>query len=120
MPYDIRMVSQDKLVQIKLSGPVTPELVDEIYPGVINMAKEYGCKGVLADFRDVTKHLSVLEKYKLGRSLGDFGFARSYKIAIVYSQSDPEDDFFETAARNAGYIVRIFRDIQEARDWLLS
>jgi len=120
MAYEIRIVSRDSLVQIKISGPITPELVDEICPGVSTAAREYDCKRILADLQGATKHLSTLEKYHLASRLCYFGFRRTVSIAVIYSQSDSENDFFETVARNLGYRVRIFRNMKEAKDWLMG
>jgi len=120
MAYEIRIVSRDSLVQIKISGSITPELVAEICPGVSTAAREHDCKRILADLRGATRHLSTLKKYQLASRLGSFGFKRTINIAVIYSQSDSEDDFFETVAVNNGYRVRIFRDMKEAKDWLMG
>ena len=65
MAYEIRIVSRDSPAQIKIGGPIKPELVDEICPGVSTAAREYNCKRILADMRGATKHISTVEKYQL-------------------------------------------------------
>ena len=120
MAYEIRIVSGDSLVGVKISGPITRELIDEVCPVMSKAAREYGCKRIMADLRGATRHLSTFRKYQLASRLRYFGFEPTVRIAVIYSQSDSEDSFFEIVARNFGYLVRIFRDMKEAKGWLLG
>ncbi len=60
-----------------------------------------------------------LSLYKFAREiLPEEGFDYRWKVALVATPGDYSHDFVETACRNAGQTVTVFKDYGEAEAWL--
>ena len=93
---------------------------------VTSFVKEYDCHRVLADLRNATMNISTIHIYDLpGLLLGQAvkaGISLNHlKRAMVVPASQIENfRFFETVSFNRMQTLRLFRDVEEARAWLLA
>ena len=86
--------------------------------GVLEVAKQSGCKKIFCDERDLIYNLSTFDAVQYAnyaaanaRKLG--------KVAVVCSPEFLEEGkFVETAATNRGLVVYISAHYQTSRDWL--
>jgi len=93
---------------------------------VASFVKEYDCHRVLADFRNATMNISTLHIYDLpellvGQAVKAGISLHHLKRAMVAPVSQMENfRFFETVSFNRMQTLRLFRDVEEARAWLLA
>jgi len=65
MPHTIIYNSELHIVESKLHGDMTVGEVEEIITKTAGTANEKACRLILADFRAVSRHLSIFEVYEL-------------------------------------------------------
>lgn len=75
---------------------------------------------VLIDLREVNSHLTITTIYQLASELDSYGITFRRKSAILIG---PDNDlqkamFFETAAMNQGFNVKVFTQFENAVVWL--
>ncbi|MBT3389956.1 MAG: hypothetical protein HN413_06060 [Chloroflexi bacterium] len=111
-------------VVITYQGQTPPEEVQEVLQKAYILAVEKNCKNFLVDCSLVQPGGgSTLDVYDLARMFEEFPDIRKYKDAIILPPipAGAEDlKFFETAARNRGFNVRVFTERQAAIDWLME
>lgn len=111
----------DEILYVKAEGK-DDSIDDAIQYGqaVLIEAVSNGIKKVLCDERDVIYNLSVLDNFKLARTVSEKAPSIA-RIAIVYNENFTDDaDFFETVAFNRGVRIKATTSIEEAREWLLK
>ncbi len=66
--------------------------------------------------------LSVLENYDLFAMFAEVGFTLKYRLAWVDQNPDTYDStyFAETVLKNRFVAARLFREVEDAKQWLLS
>lgn len=87
---------------------------------IVDAVKRCHARHILLDIRQAIVAASVTEIYQATASSIQM-FPLGFKYAIVYSEKTmPEENaiFGETVARNRGGLVKIFKDISEAKRWL--
>jgi hypothetical protein len=91
----------------------------ELRPQIVEAAKRYNCHKFLIDMRETKIELETHVIYELPKLTAAAGIHTTQR-AIVFS-GDPKDyKFFETVASNQGQAVRVFTDVNQAIDWLLT
>lgn len=87
---------------------------------IARYCRENGFSRVLVE-EDFETDTSVIDKYELMSHGHEAGFT-GIKIAFIDRQPDQMNDnqFGETAAQNRGLITKVFSNIKEAEEWLLS
>lgn len=76
--------------------------------------------GLLADMRETTTDMSMLDAVQFGEILSELISPSSRaRTAIVHSEQDKAVcRLFETALVNRSFTVRLFRDLETAEAWL--
>ena len=123
MPWTIEILEDPKAVSSKLIGPMKLVVVKEVAAAALKLAAEERVNKFLDDARGMQPELTTLEIHGLPDTLGKLGLGKHDKVAIVYTESSPraaDFRFFETAALNRGYSVRLFTRLDAARRWLRS
>jgi hypothetical protein len=69
----------------------------------------------------MTGNLSPLAAYSIADLPEEYGWSRSFKLAIVDLNEEYRkgNTFIETVAVNRGYDVKVFENEKDAKDWLL-
>jgi hypothetical protein len=125
MQYSIVYNSEIHIIEARIYGDVVLSQVKELIAEYAVNAKEKGCTLILSDYREATIKLSTIEIYEMPKILTET-FALSglsihhIKRALVVAKELKEYLFFETVTFNRGQYAKIFKDITEAREWLLS
>ena len=84
-------------------------------------AKEHGCSRFLFDMREANIIASTMSTFDTARDPEKHGFSRLFRIAAVYPDISDDHRFLELVAVNRGAAAfRVFKDIDEAREWLGS
>ena len=116
---------QYRLISIEILGRLDNSMVAKIASETARLAIENNCYLVLNDAREATFSLSTTEIYNLpGLIMGifeDTGISvYKFKRALVFASGIDDVTFFETVSKNRGHNVTLFRNIDEARKWLLE
>ena len=125
MPHTVIYNSELHIVESKLQGDMTLGEVEEIIAKTANIAKEEDCRLIFTDFRQVSRHLSILEIYELPDRIRNiftsFGMHVSvYKRANVVAKDWDEYIFHENVMVNRGQNEKAFADIDKAKKWLIG
>jgi hypothetical protein len=79
------------------------------------ICRREGLPKVLCDVRGMMGKINILDSFQL--AVTGAGAFRGLQLAGVYRQEDI-DPFAETVIRNRGGNVRVFSDIERAKEWL--
>ena len=125
MPHTIIYNSELHIVESKLQGDMTLGEVDEIITKTAKIAKEKDCRLIFTDFREVSRHLSILEIYELPDRIRNiftsFGIHVSlHKRANVVAKDWEDYILHENVMVNRGQNEKVFTDIGKAQKWLIG
>jgi len=87
---------------------------------IVESVKNSNAKQILVDMRQAVVSASVIEIYHVATASIEM-FPAGFRYAIVYSDKTITEEnarFGETVARNRGALVKIFRDLSDAKKWL--
>lgn len=88
---------------------------------VIDAIHRRGLTHVLVDCRELQPNIDTIDIYRLPELYRERALDRAVRVAIVANpQSDkmPDFKFYETVSYNTGYQIRLFTDMDAARQWL--
>lgn len=127
MDYTIQLDEENKLVVAAAKGDWDSDTDNSLILQILNMVDETGAQGVLLDIRHLRFKVSIVQIFERAKELRTMRLKfnkTSSRAAILYLADDPklEEDmnFFETAARNRNLPYQVFKDIEEAINWLLG
>ena len=120
--YTLSTEAQISHLFAHVSGIRTGESVAKVTVEVFDATIAHGLSKVLVDVRAFDGRLSILDVYlvvtELFEKLRGKGIT---KAAIVdRPQAGIREWFLETVAVNRGFNLRIFPEVEEAREWLLT
>lgn len=112
---------KENLLLVKAAGR-DDDVNDVIQYGqaLIEAAVQAGCTRVLCDERELEYAIGTLDIYQSASMIAQTA-PHIARVAIVCNpQFLKEGEFWETVAVNRGLMVRMFTEMEEARDWLES
>lgn len=120
MDYHISVSSDGHFVIFKVTGNITRQT---IMPGIVaahGRGNELGLDRYLTDVTEASNVETVTENYTFAYSdiRTTEGIDKYARIAVLVAPDDHSHDFVETVARNAGLNFRLFRDREQAEDFL--
>lgn len=124
MPWTISLLESPPIVLTVYSGSLSRSDLHAAAKANIELAREHGvlrflgdCLGLAADTNTIIDIYELVELYE------SLGLDRRMREALVL----PGDahvieslSFYETAAHNRGFNVRLFNDLDAARAWLAA
>ena len=124
MPYSATYDGEAGLIALSFRGKVDLPALRKLASDAARISKEHNCFLVLSDFREATLSLSTMEIYTLPKTLSEILSASGinvyrFKRALVMSTDIDDFTFFETVSRNRSQNITLFRDVDEAKKWLL-
>ena len=126
MPYTITHLEENNILEIIYRGRVKPTEVMTAITKVLVLAKKHKTNLFLVDCLELIDDKAfVFDNYKLGVDLSKIiqKIPKQVKDAIILPRSRQAADnirFFETVAINRGLNVCLFRNREDALDWLLN
>jgi hypothetical protein len=120
MKFLMKVSSDDKTVISTVEGKLDRASYLSVRNKIFDLLKSTNVKNVLLDLRRVIMNASTIEVFKMASSTIET-FPLGIKYAIVYSEKTTTEEnakFGETVAVNRGGLVKVFRDISEAKKWL--
>ncbi len=125
MPHSIAYNSDASVIEIKVQGDFFLSEAKEMVSEAMEVAKEQNCFLLLCDLRAATVKLSTFEIYQLPNVVSEKSASlglhpHKLKRAFVATNDLKDYDFFETVTVNRGQSAKVFRDVDEAKKWLLE
>jgi hypothetical protein len=125
MPYTTTYNAADNIIETRISGVVTMEVIRSGLEDIMRLSLEHDCFSWLNDFSDAQLDIPLYQLSQYAESvplflvkIGDKRF--KIKRAIVKNDQDEGFFFFENASVNRGVNTRIFPDSESAKKWLLG
>lgn len=123
MPFEAMPPGNDEIVTVRVWGAATLETGQEARAAAITLITEHDCKRVLVDFKEA-RIVVPMHVYLQYYSDTAKHYPPETKIALVISNqtvpSPIEDmELARVASLAGGIVLRDFRDLDQARDWLM-
>jgi hypothetical protein len=120
--YEIRLSEDGKYISTKHWGEITSELVMQRTQEAHALGEKLGINLHLMDVTEARNIDSVVKTHKFAnQDIHRFpGINMKVRVAVLVSPDDHSHDFVETATRNAGQNVTLFRDRALAIQYLLK
>jgi hypothetical protein len=125
MPHAVVYNGETHAIESRIQGDLTMKDIRELLDEYVRLAKENDCVLILNDYREATVKLSTVEIYGIPRLYAD-AFASAgidpYRLrrALVISKDTRDYHFYEIVASNKAQNVRVFTNMDEAREWLFG
>ena len=126
MGFTVTFDAQAGYIHAVYEGKLDMPGISDLMQTVGLAVKEHDCHLVLSDYSKASLAMSIADLYEIpklilqrGREMG----VAAYKIkrALVIGATAYESfRFFETVSLNNSQTVRIFTEVEEAREWLLA
>jgi len=120
MPFSLSYDPEADYINASITGEFDPSLVKKFLQAVADLAKEKNCTRVLTDLRVAKPQMSVLEIDDLPRFAAKTGLDFSVRRALVIADDYDDYSFYRASSAVQGQNVRIFNDIDKAKEWLFA
>lgn len=120
MEYTLEYLPEKGYAKARLAGPLSVRDARECATGVFALAAAHDCTRVLIDSTLVTPDTGISDIHSFYSRLEQFGCDRRMSVAIVYRDPQGTDQFIETVARNRGFGLRVFANLESAEAWLIG
>jgi hypothetical protein len=122
MGYEMSVVFVGSYVEVRSRGDKSYQTAVALWAEITRVCNQSDCYRILG-IAESTTAMPIMDSVKHEKLLADFAVTRKYKIAWV--ELNPEAignvKFLETFLTNRGLVNgRLFRDVDEARRWLLD
>jgi hypothetical protein len=119
MDVSIEYDKEKSICYVRVVGKITNrDDVRYFYGKTQPTMRQHSCSRVLFDIRDAEIVAGTMDIYLTAANPEDWGWVRSNKAAIVYSNITPDHCFLENVAVNRGYYIKIFDNVDKALLWL--
>lgn len=119
--YNLELGIIETSVQGKLTLSEAKELISEI----TECAIANKCFLCLSNYREATMEMSTFQIYEIPNVLSNIVTSlglhpNKFKRAIIVEKDLHDFNFYETVSLNSGQNIRLFREIDEGKKWLLE
>ena len=121
MAWDAKYLPDDKIALFTATSAMSSADAIEQIKEAVRLLKENETNVVLCDYSHVETKIPVVDLYSLPQRFLELGLSRSMKAAMVLPETGHRYEdyvFFENRMRNDGFNVKLFNDIQTAKEWL--
>ena len=121
MPYDLSIRKTRDVLQVHVTGKRTLETVSAMAREILEACLREGKPKVLVDVRELAGRLPEEDAYTMAAwRFPELGRRRVLSAAAIVDMAEYEDQFryFENVARNRGFNLHIFGDVDSAMKWL--
>ena len=120
MNYEMSVAFKADHVEAVSRGEKSLQTADKLWTEITRLCNEYNCFRVLG-IADSIKQMSVMDSIDHQNLFKALNITPKYKIAWVELNEEEFDKLknLETILVNRGFLGKAFRDIDEARRWLL-
>lgn len=123
MTHKIEFDPTDNLVIACAQGPLNVSDLTKLVTDFVILAKQEHCFYILTILTDADIKINVFEFYKFPHLLAEIIKTHGLQTyilnrAIVGTVEQETLKFYETASQNRGDYLRLFYDVEEAKQWL--
>ena len=123
MTWDVRYLDDKKIVYIASKGSSTYQDYVEQTRKALQLCKEHNTHLLLGDYSTEKSKAAIFEVFYLPALYDKLGADKRNKFAVIVPASEDEKgiyQFYETICINRGRIVKLFRDKNDALEWLTA
>jgi hypothetical protein len=125
MPHTLKYNPDMQMIEANVFGEVSLNEVGDTIAELVVMLKENDCSLMLNNYLEASIKLSTTEIYRLPSIIAEIFVSSGVNVhrlkrAFVVKNDLEDFKFFEVVALNRGQNIRIFHNIDEARNWLLE
>lgn len=115
MNYSIEIIDEHNFIQLTIRGEITREKAFAMNQEAHKLGKENGIRKYLVDVTEARNVDTVLNNYEIAHKDMDNEMINRYsRVAFLAHPDDHSHDFIETVFQNAGHLVKLFRNKEEA------
>ena len=122
MKYTITPSADGKYIILKIRGEINRQTIEQPNLEAHALGKKLCIQRFLIDVTEAINTDSILDSYEFAYTdmITTEGINKNARAAILVSPNDYSHDFIETVLINAGVKVKIFRDPDSARSFLIN
>jgi hypothetical protein len=118
--WKFRRLYSGRILFIKLSRTLPPEEQSELIKEIGAMKLDPKQMSILVDHRVENINLSTMQIFSLTEPYRSVEKSYSFRVALLFKQIGPNEQFYETVCFNRGYTgIRVFDDCRKAANWLV-
>ena len=118
MDFIVEHLREGDMVFTKVTGELTREGVELIVSEQSKLAKEKDCAKFLTDLSETEVLLDTMDLFETPSIYAKLELPQWGRKAIVYSKDHSQKEFFLNVLSNRGWMVRVFKNLEEAKEWL--
>ena len=120
MPYAVAFDPALALIRVTYSGTVSPGDLQQAFQEVFALCRTTSRDSILADCTRMTGGHTLFDLMDLISQFESRGVPHTFKEAVLMNAplNRRETEFYEIAAMNRGFNVRLFEGEKEAVAWL--
>lgn len=118
MKYKVYYDADDDCVYGEIQGQVDFETISDFAKEVAEQTSSRNCMRFLSDLRQAALNLLPFQIFDIPDIVDDAGLDPLCRRALLVTPDFQEYVFFETTSYNRGQPVKIFKDLDQAREWL--
>lgn len=121
MNYRMEVTFRGDHVEARSIGEKSYETAEKLWQEITRLCAEHNCYNVLG-IAESSRQMSVMDSIDHQQLFKALNITPKYKIAWVELNESEFDKLkaLETILINRGYRGKVFRDVEEARHWLLE
>ncbi len=123
MPWKTIVHIDLPIIETSYSGNLTKSELFAAARETLAIGQEHGRNLFLGDCSGLAGNPSIFELYSLAKEISSTSYSHALKEAILLPKIPAFIEyvnFWETIGRNRGFAVRVFRDRNNAIEWLLG
>ena len=125
MLHTITYNSEMHILEANIQGDYLVDEAKQLRLETLKMIEEHDCFRILIDVRDAVIKLSTWEIYSASLNFSEAAMASDLPIlktkrAIVVTEESRDTKYVEALFVKRGHKVRLFQDVDEAKEWLIK
>jgi len=120
MNFTLEIDQNDRTIKVKATCQLSQDIRKKILLAIASKLKKYHYSRALIDLTETlfdyqvpSTGASELVAYMLS-----IGIPSHAKLAFIYSEAESHRKHYENVSQNAGYNVRYYRNLNDAKAWL--
>ncbi len=120
MNFTLENDQNDQTIKVKATCQLSQDIRKEILLAIAGKLKEYDFSRALIDLTETSfdYHVPKTGASELVAFMQSLGIPTHAKLALIYSEAESHRKHYENVSQNAGYNVRYFKNLDEAKAWL--
>jgi len=118
MSYHAKFDSEKNVIWTTVYGPMDADFIEQFTAHTVKLGNEKKCRRLFFDIRDTTLTEFPGRMLDLAKNLESTGFERKHRSVMLYSDDEANLKFYESAAQENGFNIKIFTNLEFAIEWL--